>query len=92
VFNIGTNQEISIGDLFELIAELSGRPARIVTDEERVRPVNSEVMRLLCDSTKLANASGFRPQVTLRDGLMRTIEWFRNPENLRRYKTGIYNV
>jgi NAD dependent epimerase/dehydratase len=92
VFNIGTNQEISIGDLVELIAELSGLPARIVTDEERVRPVNSEVMRLLCDNTKLANASGFRPQVTLREGLMRTIEWFRNPENLSRYKTGIYNV
>ena len=92
VFNIGTNREISIGDLFDLIAELSGRPARIVTDEVRLRPDNSEVMRLLCDNTKLANATGFRPQVDLREGLTRTIDWFSDPANLSRYKETIYNV
>ena len=92
VFHIGSNQEISISDLFDLIAELSNRPVRIVSDAARVRPEHSEVMRLLCDNSKLANAAGFRPQVTLREGLSRTIEWFRNPQNLSRYKETIYNV
>ena len=92
VFHIGSNQEISISDLFDLIAELSNRPVRIVSDAARVRPEGSEVMRLLCDNSKLANAAGFRPQVTLREGLSRTIEWFRNPQNLSRYKETIYNV
>jgi len=49
-------------------------------------------MRLWCDNSKLKRATGFQPQTTLRDGLSQTIEWFRRPENLKRYKTGIYNV
>ena len=64
----------------------------IAVAETRRRPENSEVMRLWCNNQKLAAASGFRPEVTLREGLTRTIEWFRRPENLARYKTGIYNV
>jgi NAD dependent epimerase/dehydratase len=92
VFHIGTQQEISIGDLFDLIVELSGSQARRVTDDERLRPEKSEVLRLLCNNTKLANAAGFQPQVSLREGLMRTIEWFRDPANLSRYKENIYNV
>jgi NAD dependent epimerase/dehydratase len=92
VFHIGTQQEISIGDLFDMIVELSGSHAHRTTDDARVRPEKSEVMRLLCNNTKLANASGFRPQVTLREGLSRTIEWFRDPAHLSRYKENIYNV
>jgi NAD dependent epimerase/dehydratase len=92
VFNIGSNFEISIGALFGEIAALMGSDAAIRVDPERKRPENSEVQRLWCDNTRLEAACGFRPSVPLREGLSRTIEWFRRPENLKRYKTGIYNV
>lgn len=92
VFNIGSNQEISIGALFRLIAEIMQSDARISVTEERRRPEKSEVVRLWCNNQKLAAASGFRPSIPLREGLERTIEWFRQPANLARYKTGIYNV
>lgn len=92
VFNIGSNSEISIGNLFKLIAELMESSAVIAVDETRKRPENSEVLRLWCNNEKFAAASGFLPSTPLRDGLQRTIRWFRDPANLKRYKTGIYNV
>ena len=92
VFHIGSRQEISIGDLFDLIAELMQSDARAVCVEERIRPTGSEVLRLCCDNGKLLKATGFTPQISLRDGLLRPIEWFQNPNNLRRYKENIYNV
>lgn len=90
--NIGSNQEISIGGTVKLIAELLGDPVTVQTAEERVRPLGSEVERLWCDNTKLGKLTGFRPQVSLRDGLAKTIGWFRESHNLQRYKTDIYNV
>jgi nucleoside-diphosphate-sugar epimerase len=92
VFNIGSNEEISIGDLFALISKLMGTKARTASEEERMRPEKSEVFRLRCNNQKLRAASGFKPSVPLTEGLTKTIEWFRNPENLARYKPGIYNV
>jgi NAD dependent epimerase/dehydratase len=92
VFHIGSNFEIRIGDLFRLIAELTQSNARIRHDESRKRPEQSEVLRLWCDNRKLERAAGFRPATSLRDGLSATIEWFRRPENLKRYKTDLYNV
>lgn len=92
VFNIGSNYEISVGELFRMIAELMESRATVTVTEARKRPENSEVLRLWCNNEKLAAASGFRPSTPLREGLARTIEWFRRPENLARYKTGIYNV
>jgi nucleoside-diphosphate-sugar epimerase len=92
VFNIGSNYEISIRELFGTIVELMDSKARIKTDDTRRRPERSEVMRLWCDNSKLKAATGFQPQATLRDGLSQTIDWLRRPENLRRYKTELYNV
>ena len=92
VFHIGSDQEISIADLFTLIAEGMNSKARIATDPNRVRPKQSEVLRLRCNNQKLRNASGFQPSVSLHDGLKRTISWFQNPDNLRRYKGHLYNV
>lgn len=92
VFHIGSNFEIRIGDLFTLIAGLMDIPARIRQDEIRKRPPRSEVLRLWCDNEKLARTTGFRPQTSLRDGLLETIAWFRRPENLKRYKTDLYNI
>jgi len=92
VVNIGSNFEISIGDTVRLIGELMGSDIEVVQDAQRLRPAASEVLRLWCDNRKIERLTGFRPQVTLREGLKRTIEWFSDPSHLRRYKVDRYNV
>jgi NAD dependent epimerase/dehydratase len=92
VFHVGSNTEVSVGELFALIADLMNSDARIVEDLQRVRPAASEVLRLRCDDTKLKNATGFVPCVALKEGLARTIAWFSEPGRLGRYKPDIYNV
>ncbi|MEU4211888.1 SDR family NAD(P)-dependent oxidoreductase [Streptomyces sp. NPDC026206] len=91
-FNSGTGEEISIGDLVTLIGKLMNADLDVREDPARVRPAASEVMRLVCDSTRLRAATGWRPAHTLEDGLREAIAFFRDPVNLARYKTGIYNV
>jgi NAD dependent epimerase/dehydratase len=91
-FNIGSNEEISIGDLFQLIAEIMSSDIRIEIDPERIRPTASEVRRLRCNGKKLRDAQGFEPEVSFREGLKQTVDWFQNPNNLRRYKESLYNV
>jgi nucleoside-diphosphate-sugar epimerase len=66
--------------------------AKIVTDENRVRPERSEVTRLLGDNTLISKLTGWKPEVSLRDGIKMTVEWFKNTENLSRYKWDIYNL
>lgn len=92
VFNIGSNSEISVGDLARLIAELMESPLEISDDTNRYRSATSEVFRLRCNNARLTTASEWRPRVDLAEGLTRTIRWFRNPENLSRYKADLYNV
>jgi NAD dependent epimerase/dehydratase len=92
IFHIGSNAEISVGDLFKLIAEAMKSDAQLEIDPERTRPRESEVVRLRCNAQKLREASGFYPEVGLREGLRRTIDWFREAKNLRRYKECLYNV
>ena len=92
VVNVGSNFEISIGDTAQLIAQIMASPIEIDTDDARLRPEKSEVERLWCDNTKIKRLTGFEPQVSLRDGLENTIAWFQQPQNLRRYKSGLYNV
>ena len=90
--NAGSNREISVGGLLDLISEVMDRPAVVRTEDARLRPASSEVRRLVCDNTELCRLTGWRPVHSLRDGLTRTVEWFSHPSNLRRYKTGLYNV
>lgn len=90
--NIGSNYEISVGDTLELIRELMQSDVQFVTDEQRLRPENSEVQRLWCDNGLIEKLTGFTPEVDLREGLRRTIDWFTEPTNLARYKVDIYNV
>ena len=90
--NIGFNSEISISDLLNLIKEIMQADVEVVTEKARLRPEKSEVYRLWCDNTKIHDLTGFIPKYTIRDGLDQTIAWFTNPENLRKYKTDIYNV
>jgi NAD dependent epimerase/dehydratase len=92
VFHIGSQRETSIGELFQAIAGSMGSDARVVRDAARVRPSGSEVLRLCCDNGKLFAATGFKPVVSLAEGLARTVAWFREERNLARYKGHIYNV
>jgi NAD dependent epimerase/dehydratase len=92
VFHIGTNQEHRMGDVFSLIGELMHSAARPVTEQVRLRPSRSEVRRLWCDNSKLKEAAGFTPTVSLRAGLAETIDWFLRPANQARYKAHLYNV
>jgi len=75
-----------------LIGDIMGAKINVVSDPQRLRPKNSEVQRLRCDNSKLKAACGFVPSITLREGLERTVRWFTDPANLRRYKGNIYNV
>lgn len=90
--NIGSNFEISMGDTLELIQKLMNSDVEFVTDEQRIRPENSEVFRLWCDNTKIHELTGFTPQYSMESGLLETIEWFTDGENLAKYKGEIYNV
>jgi len=90
--NIGTDDEISIEGLFHLIAHLMQRQVGLTSDPTRRRPADSEVLRLRCDSRKLRELTDFAPQYSLEQGLALTIPWFLNPDNLRKYKAGMYNV
>jgi NAD dependent epimerase/dehydratase len=92
VFHIGSGTEHSIGEIFEMIARIMGSGARIVRDPARVRPSRSEVLRLCCDNRKLFAATGFKPSVSIEEGLRRTVAWFRDERNLARYKGHLYNV
>ncbi|QTA93613.1 NAD-dependent 4,6-dehydratase LegB [Desulfonema magnum] len=92
VVNIGSGTEISVGDTLNLIKELMKSNVEFITDENRIRPKNSEVFRLCCDNTKIYNLTSFEPKYSLRDGLKETINWFTRSENLIHYKTDIYNV
>lgn len=92
VVNIGSNTEISIGDVAHLIAELMGSEVEVVQDAQRLRPAQSEVLRLCCDNRKIKQLTGWQPKIDLRTGLRRTIEWFAKADNLRRYKVDRYNV
>lgn len=92
VVNIGSNYEISVGEVFHKIRALMDSNVILTVEQERMRPETSEVQRLWCDNTKINRLTGFKPDYSIEQGLKLTIEWFRNPENLRKYKTEIYNV
>lgn len=89
--NIASGTEISMGDTLRLIAEIMDREVNFVTDPARLRPKDSEVMRLCGDNSVITSLTSWRPQVSLRQGLEKTIKWFTNPDNLNRYKPEIYN-
>jgi NAD dependent epimerase/dehydratase len=90
--NIGSNHEISVGDVVNLIKEIMKSDVQVVTEQSRLRPRKSEVYRLWCDNTKIQNLTGFVPRHTIREGLEQTILWFTNSDNLKKYKMDIYNV
>lgn len=90
--NIASQQEISIGDLAQELIDQINPKAVIVSDDVRKRPEKSEVERLLGSNEKILRLTGWKPQYDFRSGIRETIEWFKLPENMVRYKAGIYNV
>lgn len=90
--NIATGKEVSMSETLETIARLMGVEVRWVTDPQRLRPGGSEVFRLLGDSTRITTMTDWRPRFTLEEGLRKTIGWFSDAANLKKYKSGIYNV
>lgn len=96
VVNFGSNFEISIGDTVDLISEVMGVEVVVTTDEQRLRPINSEVERLWADNRRARDLFGWSPDYAGRDGLKRglekTVAWFANSTNLAHYKANIYNI
>lgn len=92
VINIGSNFEVSIGQTFELIKKLLSVEAEAVQEKKRIRPEKSEVNRLWCNNEKIRNLTGFAPEYNFEQGLKETIEWYRRPQNLAKFKTDVYNV
>ena len=88
--NIATQHEISIGELAQEIIDQINPNARIVCEEQRLRPEKSEVNRLLGSNEKIMRLTNWEPQYTFKQGIEETIKWMR--ENLDAYKTDIYNV
>jgi len=96
VIHLGTGYEISIGTLAKTVAGLMGTEVKIKGSQERVRPAKSEVERLVADPAKAKKLLKWQPQhhglEGLKKGLLKTIEWFRKPENLRSYEDDRYIV
>lgn len=89
--NIASGTEISMADTLNTIAEVMGRKVDFEVDPARLRPGKSEVRRLCGDNTLISSLTDWRPQVDLREGLLRTVRWFTDPANLSKYKSDIYN-
>ncbi len=96
VINVGSNFEITVGDAVQVIADVMGVTVEIETDEQRMRPERSEVERLWADNAKAKRLLGWSPEYAglegFRLGIERTVDWFADPANLARYKSGIYNI
>jgi NAD dependent epimerase/dehydratase len=88
--NIAMQQEISIGDLAsEIIAQINPN-AKIICEEERLRPEKSEVNRLLGSNVKIKELTNWSPNYTFKQGIQETIQWMK--ENMDTYKADIYNI
>lgn len=90
VINLGSGTGLSVGEVAERITALLGGDRRVVHDEARLRPQDSEVMELLCDNRKARDLLGWQPQVDLEEGLQATITFIR--QHRERYKPRTYNI
>jgi dTDP-glucose 4,6-dehydratase len=86
-FNLGTGEDISIGELAHMIMELADVSCEVVSEDTRERPPASEVGRLLSDNQRARQILGWEPAVSLRDGLRRVISWWEEKQCLDRYRT-----
>jgi NAD dependent epimerase/dehydratase len=95
ILNIGSNYEVSIEHTVKIIAKIMNKDIKIINDKQRLRPNTSEVERLWCDNKLALSTLNWKPEyIGLRGfekGLKKTIEWFSDENNLRSYKSNIYN-
>lgn len=89
--NIATGTEVTMRQTLMKIAEIMDADINWVVDPERIRPSKSEVFRLCGDNTKIETLTDWRPEWSLEEGLRATVDWFRNPDNLAKYKYNVYN-
>ena len=96
VINIGSNYEITIGETVTIIGDILNANIEIESDLQRIRPENSEVDRLWADNCKARKLTDWVPAYVgidgLKRGLVETVAWFSEAENLRKYKPGEYNI
>jgi len=90
--NICNGKEISMRELVDVIVESLEADVIISIEDERLRPSKSEVDRLLGDNSKILLMTNWKPQISLSEGLMNTIKWLKQPENLSKYKALNYNI
>ena len=96
VINIGSGYEISIGDLFLIINSIINTDIQIKKDKSRIRPKKGEVNRLKANNKKAKDLIDWAPEYHGKQGLKKamkeTIDWFKNPNNIKLYKSGLYNI
>jgi NAD dependent epimerase/dehydratase len=90
--NIATQTEITIGDLAKKIINIINPSAKIVSDIQRMRPEKSEVERLYGSNEKIKLLTNWKQKYSFDEGISETIQWFKNKDNIKRYKVDIYNV
>lgn len=90
VINVGSGQEISIGELAELVLKTTQSSAKLVIDPQRIRPSKSEVNRLLADNRLAKEILGWEPKVSFAEGIYRTVAWIE--KNLDRFQVGKYQI
>jgi dTDP-glucose 4,6-dehydratase len=90
VINLGTGREVSIRELAQKILKLIDKDLPVISDEQRVRPENSEVDRLCADATRAQSLLGWQPKYSLEDGLAETISWIE--KNTSRFRQGVYVI
>lgn len=92
VVNLGSNFEISIGELAKQISEIMDKPDKVNRTSERIRLEKSEVERLWAENRKAKQLFSCTPEYTLEQGLRETIDWFKAPGNMNFYKQDQYNI
>ena len=90
--NISSNYEISIHDTLNMIKKIMNSEVEFIVEDERLRPETSEVFRLWGDNKLIKEKTNFTPKYSLIKGLQETVDWYTDPENLKKYKVDIYNV
>jgi NAD dependent epimerase/dehydratase len=88
--NLGSKQEISVGELATTIIQMIGRDVKISCDNNRLRPTKSEVFRLYADNSLASQVMNWQPLTSLDAGLAKTIAWVK--EHLNHYRVGIYQL
>ena len=81
-----------MADTLNLIKKIMHSDVQFITEEQRLRPKDSEVFRLWGDNSLMKSLTGWQPEYNIEKGLKETIDWFLEGENLKKYKAEIYNL